>query len=260
MSTMEQYAPLADDIELPVRLAPRTLLVAFRTFAFNNVAFRDGLLDEINIAVTSGERKPADVDEPPDYLQMRYEFSAKRERYVERLNDDEGDPTDETREYREVAFKLSAVAVRQAVPMPAYLAQEYYEIEDAEDAVEEGGLGRLEHGIEFSISTYDRTVYTSESYRYVDDSDNTVGYAATDSGPSRIHDDLIHYLDSVHRNLEMLDGEEREAVSLPELQSLEAHADLDSWATRAAQEDEYLRLAFKTFTLFKDGLRRQLGL
>jgi len=260
MSTFEEYAPLAQTEELPARLSPKLFLQEMRAFAFNNAAFRTGDEDEIVIKITAGERKPADIDEPPDHLRMHYEFKANRERYVERLDDEEGQPTDQTKEYRELAFKLSSITVRQTVQLPAYLAQEYYEIEDAAEAVEEGGLARFEHAIEFSISTYDRTVYTSESYRYVDDRDNTVSYAATDSGPGRIHDDLIHYLDSVHRNLEMLDGEEREAVSLPELQSLEAQADLDSWATRAAQEDENLRLAFRTFTLFKDGLRRQLGL
>src|SRR4051812_34960355 len=115
MSTREEYGPRTSDIELPPRLTPRLLIDTFRSFANNNAAFREGLTDEIGIEVTSGECKPADVQEPPDYLRMRFIFKAGRERYLERLNNEMGEPSNATREYHELAFKLAVVAVREAI-------------------------------------------------------------------------------------------------------------------------------------------------
>lgn len=275
MNAFDDYAPLTEQVELPTKLSQKQLLEEFRSFAFNNASFKAGLVDELFIRSRTGEAMEPDVF-PEDHVSVTYEFEATRQRYLE--GEFETEPDTPPREVKELSFFLSVIATRDAIEMPAYIAQQAYGISDAQQAVDEAGRSALDHRIRFRIATDSRWLSVRESYTFADSEGDIVSYTSIDSDEAyrftaeAVSDDedeeddednppfTSDELDELYLQLETLPNQTPvESIEIWEqLQVLEES--LDGGIELAETEDAQLAQAFATFQLFKQGLRRQLGL
>jgi hypothetical protein len=269
MNTMEEYAPLADNIELPQRLSPRVLLQDMRAFAFNNPSFKNGMSDELFIEVAEGESQIND-DKFDDYIRVGYKFEASRYHH---LHDNA------TR--AELRFQLSIIATRSYVALPAHIATDAYGIDDPEKAVENGGYGSREHRIDFMVSTFQRVLNVCENYRYLDEHGDTVAFTCTceqgltTSEEPHADEELITEDDEDDEDDDETQEIDDSPAPRPVHEAIEFQNPVEAaelWNQLAAmeqnftdedlgiQEDQYLRQAYAAFTLLKRGLQRQLGL
>lgn len=275
MNAFDAYAPLTEQVEVPTKLSHKQLLEEFRRFAFNNAGFRAGLLDELSIRSRTGEAMEPDVF-PEDHISVTYEFEATRQRYLEGEFAAESDTR--PKESKELTFFMSVIATRDAIDMPAYIAQQAYGISDPQAAVDEAGRSAVDHRICFRIATDSRWLSTMESYTFTDSEGDIVSYTSLDSdeayqftaevaGDEEDDDEdedsqplTSDELDQLHLTLETLpDQTPVESIEIWEqLQALEES--LEGGVELAKTEDAQLAQAYATFQLFKQSLRRQLGL
>jgi hypothetical protein len=280
----ESYGPLAVQVEVPPRLSDKMLIDSFRSFAFNNAAFRTGLIDELAVTISTSEEMAPD-ELPLDHISTSYEFEAIRERFIEEALVDwqaAGEkPEDKPQERRALCFRLSVIAVRDAIPMPAHIAIDQYGIQDAAEAVDNAGSSAVKHEVRYQISTDHRVLRSSESYEYIDCRGDIVAHLEADTagflGAAAIEDAEemdpgYGYLESGDDDFE--EGNPEPISLLPEgmtpedaeevaklwlqLAELEEHMDMNQ--SLARHEDEMRRQAYRSFYIFKESLRKQLGL
>lgn len=274
MSSIGEYAPLKDDIQVPPRLSHKMLLTTFREFAFNNAAFREGLIDEVTVSSMTGERMGPDRL-PTDHIKVSYEFEAARLRSLELVAKKEGAEGVEVQERQELMFCLTVMAVRDAIEMPTHIAMDAYGISDPEEAANSAGSSALEHTISFRISTNNRVLTSNDSYTYKDregyivciatvDEDSNFVFAsetgAQDEESVPSYDGPADLLDDAHLELETISNASPDEIinTWEQLHALEQS--LGGGFSLAEKEDERLRQAYSSFVIFREGLRRQLGL
>jgi hypothetical protein len=260
MSVFGNYAPLADACTPPPNLSPGLLLREFRKFAYNNAAFKAGLIDGIYLKMIEGdELEPDNV--PTDEVSVGYIFSADRVR-------------NSNRPYRpEVAYQMSVLVVRDIIEIPAHIAMQYYDCDDPKLAVDQAGNGALEHEKRFTITNLGRSLLVCDSYTYKDDEGDILSYACTcpDKEPvappyilSGRDDDEILYSSPHSISGSSVD---HEAITLEDADTVAelwaGMAEFESgfgYAETTRQKEQDLQEAYISFALFKAGLRRQLGL
>lgn len=247
MSALEEYAPLNHSLQQERTLSSKSLLAEFRNFAFNNAAFRAGMIDLVQLRTIEGDELEVDAV-PTDEVSVGYEFEATRLRNWDRPK-------------RSIlSFSLTVIAIRDAIEVPAHIAMNAYGIDDPEEAVMEAGKGSVEHKKRFTIGNTARDLQVCESYQYADNEGDILARFCTCEDDTCTSQDVV-LLDSPESELPADAADMDKCDSVAAIWTTITDMEMAFGAQEEARQyDQNLLEAHHSLLLFKRGLQRQLGL
>lgn len=228
----------------PTELSVPALYGAFRDFANNNYQFMRGIIDHVQISVTTSPRMEDsnDLKETPN---VSYSFNATRLRNPIGTDPETGEDVELERPRTQLVFELGTIATVRNTELPLFVASRIaHSKKEIKAVLKEHNRISIMHSLEFMLDSSVQDFDAVERYVYMDRAGNPLHVSS--SNPSEITD------------VNTMDGRVDKAADFEWMKSLNL---LDvSFDIAAEKEFADLERAFRVFYLFRRTLCRQLGI